>query len=297
MAYSKVVLYKENSKKEKFIVIYYKHNGPALRFRTGVTVKERDFDKKSSKVKQSDSNFEFKNSLITTNERNIEGLIEDFIKEHGIKPSSQHIKSQLDSGREIRIAKLEANLIDCFDDFLIDKRVQFNSPERSVNSLKDYISTHNALKDYEAVIGTLHPIDITNRVWLNKFNTFLANQRPKVKGHRFLTKKQNDKTRQKRFGVIKNFGGWLVKNGYLKNIDELMNYKVRVVGKDYYTLKLDELKLIQSGKYESSPQQKAIDMFIVACHTGLRFGDISRIKKTRIKKMVDCYVLSLTNEK
>jgi integrase len=297
MAYSKITLYKTNRNKEKFVVVYYKHDALALRHRTSITVKEKDFDKKALRVKPSDVEYKTKNEIISNHAGNVEAIIESFIREHGIKPSSEYVKKQVASGLVLKQAKLEADLIDCYDDFLMHKRIQFNSPERSIRSLSDYRSTFNALKDYEAVVGSITPFDLINQLWLDKFNSFLACPRPKISGHKFLTTKQNDKTRSKRFGVLKNFGDWLVQNKYLKDIKVLLDYKVKVVEKDYYTLDLSEVKLVQEHSFKNTSHQKAIDMFIVACHTGIRFGDVSRVKKSRVKTKNGFPILILNNEK
>lgn len=297
MPYSKIKLYKKNKLNEQFVVIYYRHGNSSVRHRTTVTVKEKDFDKKASKVRSSDNNAEYKNEIITSKHELVEYLIEDFIKENGVKPSSDYINKRLESGIKLKKTKIEANLIECYDDFLQYKKIQFSSPERSILSLKDYISTYNALKDYEKVIGTINPSDIIDSSWIARFNIFLSKPRPKIKGYRFLTKIQNDKTRAKRFGVIKNFGTWLQDNGYLNKIDSLLKYKVKVVDKDYFTPSIDEISLIQASNFKSKAHQKAIDMFIVACHTGVRYSDIIRINKSRIKNKNGLLILVLNNEK
>jgi integrase len=297
MAYSKISLYKQNSNKERFVVVYYRHGDATVRHRTTITVKEKDFDKKTEKIKSTDPNADSKNEVIIYQHKLVEHVIEEFLRENGIKPSSDYVNKQLESGVKLKQSKLEADLLECYDDFLQDKKVQFSSPERSTISLKDYTSTNNALKDYQQLVGSITPLDINDRLWLDKFNTFLSKPRPQVKGYRFLTKQQNDKTRDKRFGVLKNFGTWLLENGYLKSINEILSYKIKVVDKDYYTPTLEEIGLIQDSEFKSPSHEKAIDMFIVACHTGVRYGDIGGIKKSRIKYKGGLPILILNNQK
>jgi integrase len=298
MAFSNVTLYRQNSEKEKFIVIYYRHNGNPVRYRTGVVVKPKDFDKKSSTVKSSDCESSSKNEIVKKAHKLLEQIIEDFINVNGIKPNSSIVSQQLDSGIQLKRSKVEANLLECFSDFLLYKSIEFNSPEKSIQSLKDYKSTYNALKDYSKVLNnTIYPTDLTTKIWLDKFNTFLASPRPQVKGYEFLTKKQNDKTRNKRFGVLKNFCTWLKENAFLHDIEAILKYKVTIEEKDYYTPLLSEIKLIQENDFKIVPQQKAIDMWIFACHTGLRYGDIGFVKKSKIKDKNGVQILKLNNQK
>lgn len=297
MGYSTVKLYKENTDKEKFVVIYYKHDGSAVRHRTGITIPEKDFDKKAERIKPSHPSNEDYNKIISKIQRSIESIIIDYINEHEIKPTSDYVKRQIKSGLKERKESLEADIIDCYEDFLSEKKIMFSSPESSDTSVRDYISTKNALRDYSRVIGKIIPSDLNNTIWLTKFNKFLSEPRPNIAGYKFITSAQNDKTRAKRFGVLKNFGKWLMTENYLKDFDMLKSFKVKVEEKTYYTLSLEELSLIQHHQFKSLSQQKAIDMLIVACHTGLRFSDVIRVSKTKISKKNEAKILTIVNQK
>lgn len=297
MAYSSVKLYKKNKENKSFVIIYYRHDGAAIRQRTGVAVLQKNFDNKASKIKPSEPSYESYNEIVSNAHKLMEEIIVEFIKENGVKPTSEFVKTQLKTDRKIKKETLEANLLGCYQDFLNYKKIQFTSPEKSITSLRDYKSTQNALIDYSQIIGSCQPLDLKNKLWLEKFNNFLASPRPKIKGYKFKTSTQNDKTRSKRFGVLKNFGEWLIEEKFLNDIDALKKFKVKVQTKSYFTLNLENLKSIQEHKFESQPQQKAIDMFLVACHTGVRFGDIIRISKARIKKHNDTTILTLNNQK
>lgn len=280
--YSKVSLYKENANKEKFVVVYYRHDGNALRRRTGITVQVKNWDKKTSNVKQADENYKKKNNTISDSLELIEQIITEYLEEYGIKPTSEYVKNELKLGRKLKKEKAEAAVIDCYADFLNYKRLEFSTPERSITSLKDYVSTQNALIDYTQLVGTINPINLNNRTWLNQFNSFLAAIRKDIPNYKFITSAQGEKTRAKRFSVLKEFGKWLVENKYLNSYEVLREYKIKVKKSKYYALSLEEIKEIQDFIFEKKTHQNAIDMFIVACHTGVRISDVGLIGKSKI---------------
>jgi len=297
MPYSTINLYKENANKEKFVIIYYRHSGNPLRYRTGVTVNLKNWDRKVGKVKSSDESFESKNQIIRNSNELVEQIVNEFIIQNGVKPTSDFVKNEIQSGRKLRKEKIEANIIECFNDFLSQKRIEFASPERSKSSLKDYISTQNALIDYAKATGTINPNSLNNRVWLDQFNRFLASPRKPIKGYKYITSIQNDKTREKRFGILRTFSTWLIENGYLNSAKALLAYDIKVQRKKYYALSLPEIKALQNYKFESVVHQKVIDLFIIACHTGVRISDIARINKTRIHKNDEGEILIMNNQK
>lgn len=297
MPYSKVTLYKKNKEGNSFITVYYQHGGTTVRHRTGESVKHKDFVEKTGKVKSSDPEHKRKNEQIAKAHSKVEYVIEKYVREHEVKPSGKYVREALK--HEIRVKKksLETDVLECYDEFLSEKSRMFNTPEFSKDSLKDYVSNLNALKDFQVVKGSIFTVDLNNRQWLDEYNTFLSKDRPNIKGYTFKTSAQNDKTRAKRFGVLKNFGRWLVKKGYLKNMEVLDAYKVRVVTKTHYALSPNELRAIQYASFKTKTQSNAIDMFIICCHTGVRFSDLIRIRKSNIKKYGDLFVLGMTTKK
>jgi integrase len=297
MSYSKIILYKENADKEQFVIIYYKHANNALRHRTGVSVNTRNWDKKVTIVKPTDTSYKNKNEVIKNSHDLVEQIISDFVIENGIKPTSEYVKKELKLGRKLKKEKIEADIIECYDEFLGAKRIEFSSPDRSISSLKDYTSTKNALLDYIKVNGTVSLNNLNNQIWLSQFNTFLSKTRKEIIGYKFKTSAQNDKTRSKRFSVLKEFGKWLVKNKFLTTIETLNEFRIKPIKIKYYALSLEELKKIQNFRFINANYQKAIDILIVACHCGVRFSDAIRINKNRITNYEDTEILKMLSQK
>jgi integrase len=297
MSYSKIILYKENADKEQFVIIYYKHADNALRHRTGVSVNLKNWDKRVNIVKPTDTSHKNKNEVIKNSHDLVEQIISDFVIENGIKPTSEYVKKELKLGKKLKKEKIDADIIECYDEFLGAKRIEFSSPDRSISSLKDYTSTKNALLDYIKVNGTVSLNNLNNQIWLSQFNTFLSKTRKEIIGYKFKTSAQNDKTRSKRFSVLKEFGKWLVKNKFLTTIETLNEFRIKPIKIKYYALSLEELKKIQNFRFINANYQKAIDILIVACHCGVRFSDAIRINKNRITNYEDTEILKMISQK
>ena len=297
MPYSSIVTYRKKKNHVHSLAIYYQHRGNALRIPTGISALKSQFNDKTGEVRMSDPEAKRKNEILKAKQETVEAAVNRFIDKNGIKPSSDILKLILNHQGEAVINKVEANLSDRFEQFLKHKRAQFASPEFSEISIKDYISTLNALTDFQAVHGTVPIIYITSTEWLQKFNTFLASERPKIIGYRFRTRKQEDKTRAKRFSVLKSFASWLNEQNLLDNTDVIDKFKVKVKKKKHYALSLGELSIIQEADFQLPMQQKAVDMFIVACHTGLRVADIIRLRKSHIRTRGTVKLIEMNTQK
>jgi integrase len=296
MAYSSIKLYRKISNNVKSVVVYYKQK-TTLRHLTTVAVKEKDFDKKAGRVKPTDKEYEQKNEIIQRAHEQIESTIVSYVKEHAVKPDCDYVKKQIKLNTDAVKIKSGSELTDYYQKFLQEKTIFFANPDRSKQSLKDYQSTFNALLDYQRVVKSIPLNALVDNIWLEQFNQFLSKERPAVAGYTFLSSKQGAKTRHKRFICLKNFGNWLVSKNHLPSVEVLSKFRIRVEDNNHYALTLDEMKLLQDKIFKRETHQKAIDVFLFACHTGLRISDVKQLKKSMVKNKKGNTVLELNTQK
>lgn len=129
---------------------------------------------------------------------------------------------------------------------------------------------------------------------ITMFKTFLSNSFPRIERHelnqdvfreysRYLenTRKIADSTHGKRIKHLRWFLKWA-------GIDDstIRKIKIRTVSQDernIFRLTMSELTALESVDVsKSAEKQKAKDMFLIGCYTGLRISDIKRISPHRI---------------
>lgn len=130
---------------------------------------------------------------------------------------------------------------------------------------------------------------------INMFKTFLSSRYPKLERNELsadvfreysryleLTRKVADSTHGKRIKHLRWFLKWI-------GMDEsaIKKIKIRTVTQDernIFRLTMAELTALENVDVSASAEkQKAKDMFLIGCYTGLRISDIKRISPHRIR--------------
>lgn len=150
---------------------------------------------------------------------------------------------------------------------LLDKHINENQEGLSYNTLRTYISTRAAIKEYAPKL-TLHDLT-TNR--LEDFESFLR----KTLGN-------GTNTIHGRMKVLRKICNTALRDGIITQYP-FRDFKLKTqrVNRNYLTQE-DIMKLI-NARTNTDLEQLVKDTFLFGCFTGLRFSDICLLTKENMK--------------
>ena len=91
-------------------------------------------------------------------------------------------------------------------------------------------------------------------------------------------------TYARNLGLFKTFMFWSFSNKYTYNDAFIGFVKPKKVITNQIALTLNDLQSLMSFEFASSRLEKVRDVFVFACVTGLRFGELSLIKKSNVSE-------------
>ena len=163
-----------------------------------------------------------------------------------------------------------------------EKRKFFSEKNRSITSLKDYISFQNSIKDFQISTKKTLYINEINKTTLSEYKRFLETPREKGKG--YITKGGlNQNSILKRFSCLKSFYYTLEEWEILPVPVQIKSFKISSEPVEIISLSMDEVKKLSQIKLTDT-KKKIRDTFIFSCLTGLRWSDLTTLNKTQIKK-------------
>lgn len=169
----------------------------------------------------------------------------------------------------------------------VEKFLKESSTKRTKDSLKTYKTTIRTLKEFEKHKGKKITFENISLDWYDSYIEYLTNvcdYVPNTIGRRITDLKAilNDATEK---GYNKNLD---FKSRYFKKPSE----KVQTI----YLTKEELLTLYEKDLSFDARLEKARDLFLVGCWTGLRFSDFSQIKPENIKDNVIAIKTQKTGE-
>ncbi len=133
---------------------------------------------------------------------------------------------------------------------------------------------------------TLFNLDTIDESTMEDLQSFMYNQR-----------NLNTQSTSKYLGIFKIFLNWSVKRKHTANTD-FRNFTATTQPD---TLKVimtnDDLQMIRSVEIDRDYLKNVRSLFLLACLTGLRYSDFSRINKQHLKKDSEGYTLSIRQQK
>lgn len=262
MAQAKFILKEPNSKEDTLIYLFYNFNKQRLKYSFGQKINPKywNFDKQRAKETKAFPEYPEFNSMLNNIETCINNIYRRLIND-GINPTPELLKENLNAS--LANKKTNANVLNLFD-FIDEWIKQSNKKPATILSHKQ---TFRILREYSEHIRKNISFDDINLDFYENFIRYLKER-----------------------GYSNNTIG-----GYLKNVKVFMNealerkltnnteflskkFKKIVETTDKIYLNLTEIEKMYSIDLSSNKRlEKARDLFIIGCYTGLRFSDLNQI--------------------
>ncbi|WBV61683.1 tyrosine-type recombinase/integrase [Chryseobacterium camelliae] len=252
-------------------------------FSTGLKVAPCNWDTDSKTVTSGSDKREinqklakFKTSIVDTHK--------NFNEHYKRLPTKEELKTVVDNamaGKELAtVQKSKKSFDDVFQEFM---RVMELKIQRAIASgqkpiHRSYVSSFNImytdLKDFANENNIFLDIDKFDEVHCLEFQNWLLDTER-------VGELSTLKTRIKRLAAIQKRA---FEKGYTDNRSYMQDeYKVKVPPTFHTVLTEPEIKILYEHDFSDIPRLERVrDMFVLACHTSLRFGDITRIESGHI---------------
>lgn len=201
-------------------------------------------------------------------------------RENGIIPTRDMVKNHFEAFWKTPEQKTDDRPITFFefvDNYINDAKTKPNPITKkplSKNTLKDYVLTRNTLKEFN---DSFRKFDFENidSDWYDDFMTWCNN-----KGFK-------DNYKGKHIKTLKTFLNNALENGITDNRNHQKRaFSVFKEETDAIYLNLDELRRIWQLDLTNDPtRERARDLFLIGCFTGLRVSDYNNLKPSNIKEV------------
>lgn len=216
------------------------------------------------------------------NEKDIRKLLNkiskivEYANDQYIDPTIEFVLSELEKNRDYITKKSTLDIFELLDDF-----IKVRDGQVSKDTIKDYNSLKKHLKDFE---DAREDLKITfknfNKEFYNNWIEFLRFEQEKPNGDIGL----KDNTIGKQIKNLKIFLRYLMDEGTIPQIN-LKPFKTITEETDAIFLDEEELKAIYELDYSDNKQYDQIrDVLIIGCYTGLRYGDLHKLRPEHIDK-------------
>jgi hypothetical protein len=255
------------SKSTTPILLIYRYEGQTIKYSTGEKILPKDWNSESQRVKKSVPGAFELNSLL-------DKLEEEFKKQHRSLVAND-IEVSPDAIKILVNEKLhrQTSATQDFWDF-------FNSFISSVTSIKKkstintYHQTYAVLKDFEIFKRKKIRFNIISLDFYNDLVDYLTTQ-----------KKFSTNTIGKHVKILKTILSEASERGLNTKLD-FKNKRFKVLSEETDSIYLSEEKILKMYHKNFSGNNKierARDLFLIGCYTGLRFSDFSRITSENIE--------------
>lgn len=287
MATIKSVIRKDkvNSKGECLVVVLYTHKSKSVKFSSGVKVDPKFWvgDKNQRyPISKAFRGYESKSNLINQEVQKIEEIVVSLKREKN-EPETRVVKEEYEKiyNEKESIENREGKKLEFFSVF--EEFIEKIKAEQILSSgtIKHYVTTRNHLLDYSTEKKIVLNFEGFDKVFYSKYMQHLKEpikynkDKKRIGGGKGLS----DSTRGTQIKNLKAFLG----NCFEDNIPVnpyFRKFKVLKEVKPIIYLTQFEFEKFRSFDFSDNPRLERVrDLFLIACRTGLRVSDLSRLSQ------------------
>ncbi|MWB96105.1 tyrosine-type recombinase/integrase [Flavobacterium sp. GA093] len=157
---------------------------------------------------------------------------------------------------------------DAYDEFTAEKE---KGKEWSLSTIKRYKNIKNILEKFEAARKFKLTFSKIDETFHREFTSYCMDDLEHI-----------NNTYARNLGLFKTFMFWARKNKFTYNDSFVGFKKVERVITNQIALTIDDLNKLMQHKFESEKLGKVRDVFVFACVTGMRFGELSLIRRSNV---------------
>ena len=187
--------------------------------------------------------------------------------------TSQILKKTFDENFKKTI-KGKNIFFDAYDQFVEEKKA---GKEWSEATIKRYQNIKNILEKFETTKKYKLTFSNINDIFHRAFTTYCMDDLKHI-----------NNTYARNLGLFKTFMFWAKKKKFTYNDAFVEFKKVERVITNQIALTIDDLNKLMSHEFKSEKLEKVRDVFVFACVTGMRFGELSLITRTNV---TDNYII------
>lgn len=244
-----------------------------------VFIENWDFDKQRVKNRSHVTDRNEINALLSNLTKHFETFEANNLKE-GIIPTYQMVKNHFDSyftNPEPMTNDRPLTFFEFIDNYINDAKTKPNPNTKkplSKNTLKDYVLTRNVLKDFNDTFKKFD-FESIDSDWYDDFSKWCNN-----KGFK-------DNYKGKHIKTLKTFLNNALEIGLTNNRNhQKRTFSVFKEDSDAIYLNIDELRQMWELDLSNDPiKERARDLFLIGCFTGLRVSDYNNLKPSNIKEV------------
>lgn len=253
-----------------YFVVYFKEESKKFKYSTGEKIKpdEWDFNYKRPILKGAS-----KSKLSSTINLQLNRYSDLFLETFGLYQrinetlTSVILKKVFDEGFK-KTVKGKNIFFEAYDTFVEEKK---KGKEWSEATIKRYKNIKNILEDFETKRKYKLTFSKINHAFHREFTSYCMDDLKHI-----------NNTYARNLGLFKTFMFWAMKNKYTFNNTFMEFKKVERVLTNQIALSLEDLQKLLEHEFESAKLEKVRDVFVFACVTGMRFGELSLISESNV---------------